>query len=53
MLNGLCTAFGRSVISQVAGESIDIAPTVANVLGFDQEIPAGMLQGRVLEEAFV
>ena len=43
----------NSMISQVAGESIDIAPTVANVLGFDQEIPSGMLQGRVLEEAFV
>jgi len=40
-------------INQETGESIDIVPTIANILGFDTDIPAGMLQGRVLEEAFV
>ena len=35
------------------GESIDLVPTVANLLGFDVGIPAGFLPGRVLTEAFV
>ena len=35
------------------GELIDIVPTVASLLGFDVNIPAGMLPGRVLNEAFV
>jgi len=35
------------------GESIDIAPTIANILGFDDNIPAGRLPGRVLDEAFI
>lgn len=43
----------NSVISQALGESIDLVPTISHILGFDQEIPIGMLQGRVLEEAFV
>lgn len=41
-----------SVISQASGESIDLVPTISHILGFDQEIPTGMLQGRVLEESF-
>lgn len=40
------------VISQEAGRSIDIVPTIANILGFDQEIP-GLLPGSVLNDAFV
>lgn len=43
----------NQVISQVAGESIDIVPTIANILGFDAEIPSGMLSGSVLKQAFV
>lgn len=43
----------NQVISQVTGESIDIVPTIANVLGFDVDIPGGLLPGRVLNEAFV
>ncbi|MGB1039628.1 MAG: hypothetical protein ACPGVD_01995 [Flavobacteriales bacterium] len=35
------------------GESIDIVPTIAHILGFDTSIPAGMLPGRVLTEAFI
>lgn len=35
------------------GESIDIVPTIANVLGFDTQIPGGLLPGRALTEAFV
>jgi hypothetical protein len=39
--------------SQPVGESIDMVPTIANILGFDLEIPGGMLPGRVLTEAFL
>jgi hypothetical protein len=35
------------------GESIDIVPTIAHVLGFDNDIPAGRLPGKVLNDAFV
>ncbi len=35
------------------GESIDLVPTIAHALGFYDDIPKGMLQGRVLEEIFV
>lgn len=35
------------------GESIDIVPTAAHILGFDADVPGGMLPGAVLEEAFV
>jgi hypothetical protein len=41
------------VISQAQGESVDVVPTIANILGFDNEIPFGILDGRVLTEAFV
>ncbi len=34
-------------------ECIDIAPTIAHILGFHDLIPGGMLNGRVLEEAFL
>jgi hypothetical protein len=40
------------VISATQGESVDIVPTIANILGFDSEIPFGLLDGRVLTEAF-
>ena len=42
----------NSVLNNSGGESIDIVPTVANILGFDNEIPSGLLSGRVLTEAF-
>ena len=38
--------------SNPVGESIDIVPTIAHILGFDSEIPPGRLPGRVLTEAF-
>ncbi len=34
------------------GESIDIVPTIAELLGFLPDIPTGFLPGRVLTEAF-
>jgi hypothetical protein len=40
------------VFSNAQGESIDMVPTIANILGFDNEIPSGILEGRVLNEAF-
>lgn len=36
-----------------AAASIDIVPTIAHVLGFHDQIPGGLLPGRILEEAFV
>lgn len=38
-------------INDITGESIDIVPTIANILGFGDSIPGGMLSGRVLNEA--
>jgi hypothetical protein len=38
--------------SDPVGESIDIVPTIAHALGFDVDIPGGLLPGRVLSEAF-
>ncbi|MEX0810768.1 MAG: hypothetical protein WD048_01040 [Chitinophagales bacterium] len=35
------------------GESVDIVPTIAHILGFDNAVPGGLLQGRVLNEAFL
>jgi len=35
------------------GECIDIVPTIAHILGFHNDIPAGLLPGNVLTQAFV
>lgn len=43
----------NQVIQQITGESIDIVPTIAEILGFRSDIPAGLLPGRHLNEAFV
>jgi hypothetical protein len=43
----------NQIITQVTGESIDIVPTISHILGFRDDIPGGMLNGRVLTEAFV
>lgn len=45
--------YTNNIITNLTGESIDIVPTVANILGFDNDIPAGLLNGRVLDEAFI
>lgn len=45
------SSFGTA--SDPKGESIDIVPTIAHILGFDSAIPSGKLSGRVLNEAFV
>jgi hypothetical protein len=42
----------NQLITQVVGESIDIVPTVAHILGFHDQV-AGMLPGRVLDEAVI
>ena len=39
-------------IIDIEKETIDIVPTVANILGFDNDIPAGRINGNVLNEAF-
>lgn len=44
-------SFGTS--ASPVGESVDIVPTIANILGFDSSIPSGLLPGRVLTEAFI
>lgn len=43
----------NKVVSSEYGESIDIVPTIANLLGFDADIPSGLLPGEVLTEALV
>ena len=35
------------------GSAVDIVPTIAHILGFLPDIPAGMLQGSALSQAFV
>ena len=40
------------VFSQEKGESIDIVPTIANILGFDNYVPGGLLSGNGLTESF-
>lgn len=40
------------VFANEKGESIDIVPTIANLLGFDNDIPSGLLNGNVLAESF-
>ena len=46
---------GQSLGTQFnpVGESIDIVPTIAHILGFLDEVPGYLLPGRALEEAFV
>jgi hypothetical protein len=43
----------NNIINTVKGETIDIVPTIAHALGFDTNIPAGLLPGNLLTEAFV
>lgn len=40
-------------VSNQTGESIDIVPTIAKILGFSTNIPPGFLPGKHLEQAFV
>jgi hypothetical protein len=42
----------NNVITNVTGESIDIVPTIAHVLGFHPDIPQGYLPGSPLYQAF-
>ena len=36
----------------IGGESIDIVPTIAHILGFDHELHHLQLPGKVLDESF-
>lgn len=40
-------------ITDETGETIDIVPTIARILGFDTNMPKNLLNGRFLQEAFV
>ncbi len=42
-----------NVISTVKGETIDIVPTVADILGFRTDISSGLLSGQVLNDALI
>jgi arylsulfatase A-like enzyme len=42
----------NQVINSVSGESIDVVPTIAHILGFYNDIPSGMLPGSPLYSAF-
>ena len=39
--------------SNPVGEAIDIVPTIAHILGYHDQIPAGYLPGNILTQAFV
>jgi membrane-anchored protein YejM (alkaline phosphatase superfamily) len=43
----------NQIITQITGESIDIVPTIAHILGFRDQVPGGILPGRVLQESFI
>lgn len=43
----------NQTINSVTGQSIDVVPTIAYALGFYHEIPAGLLPGQPLMQAFV
>lgn len=43
----------NQTIDQLYGESIDIVPTIADLLGFRDRIPGGLLPGKVLKDALV
>lgn len=40
-------------IGNPVAETIDVAPTIAHILGFHDDIPSNLLPGRILTEAFV
>lgn len=42
----------NKIIDQIAGETIDILPTISGILGFQQQIPINLMSGRMLGEAF-
>ena len=42
----------NQVISSIQGQTIDVVPSIAKILGFYSEIPGGMLEGMPLEQAF-
>jgi len=43
----------QQVFKEERGETIDIVPTIADILGFGEYLPKDLLGGRVLEEVFV
>lgn len=43
----------NQIISSVKGQSIDIVPTIAKILGFYEDIPSGYLKGIPLNQAFL
>jgi hypothetical protein len=44
--------YQHQIFNTVKGETIDIVPTIAHILGFWNEIPSGHLTGKPLFEAF-
>lgn len=43
--------YQNNIINSVEGESIDIVPTIASILGFLPDIPSNYIQGKVLHSA--
>ena len=43
--------YQNNIINSVEGESIDIVPTIASILGFLPDIPSNYVQGKVLKSA--
>ena len=44
--------YQNNIIGSVTGQSIDVVPTVAHILGFNNDIPSGLLNGSALLSAF-
>ncbi len=43
----------NKVVTEKYGETIDIIPTIAHLMGFEDKIPSYLLRGKVLNEALV
>jgi len=43
----------NKVVTEKYGETIDIVPTIAHLMGFEDKIPSSLLRGKVLNEALV
>jgi hypothetical protein len=40
-------------VKEKVGETIDILPTIAHLMGFHDKIPSYLLKGKILHEALV
>lgn len=53
LVAGPSNVIQTQTISSIEGESVDVVPTVADLLGFYPDIPGGLLDGSPLTQAYV